>query len=266
MSGTFDKTTLDTTITDNAAVPIMWPDTSTPTGDPLFGNLSVAVSQAFRWNGASDPTAGEFLITSRNGSFTGTIRAGVIAGGKVRTECGSVTYEDSWGSFYDLWADASKPFCERVSSFVFSTRETVFSLMDLSMETTNVIEDNRAALKAVGSGKAVRVVCDTLPGAPNQPGYYDIVWTDVNGNGVIDSVGPQYDTLTFNINNCWMDNPSDPEDLLLNGGIHLAYYEAKVQWGIVFNNLIVTPTLNNGAELGPAMMVNGGFSLLIPGY
>lgn len=272
MIGTYDKETLDVTITDNAAVPILWADTVTPSDQPLFGNLEVTVSQAFRWNGASDPTAGEVLITSRNGFFPGTIRARVLAGGAgVRSEYDSGndgTYEESaensWGSFYDLWEDGSEPVYERVSSFVYSTRETAFSLMEMSMETSNAIEDHRAELEAAGSDNAVQVECDALPG--ESPGSYTIVWTDVNGNGLIDSVGPQYDTLAFAIDHCWMDNPSDSEDLLLDGGIHLAYYEAKVQWGIVFNNLVVTPTLDNVVVPEAAMTVNGGFSLLIPGY
>ena len=224
---------LDTTIADNVAVPIVWPDTATPTGDPLFGNLSVTVSQTFRWNGADDPTAGELLITSRNAFFPGTIRMRVLPGGAgIRTEYDSGndgTYEegvsDSWGSFYDLWADDSKPLFERVSSFVYYMRQGVFSLIDLSMQTTLVIEDNRTALEAAGSGNAIRVGCDSLQGPP--PGYYDIVWTDVNGNGVIDNDLPpgNHDTFTLTLQQCWANDPSDPEDMLLDGVIRLAYYE-----------------------------------------
>jgi hypothetical protein len=274
MRGTYDKETLETTITDNAAVPILWVDTATPTGAPLFDNLSITVSQAFRWNGASDPTAGEFLITSPT-YFTGTIRAQVIpGGGGVRAEYdgnndGTIdnTVSEAWGSFHDLWADGTKPLYQRVASFVFYTREATFSMMELSMEMTNVIEDHRAALQAAGSDNAISVECDALPGA--SPGSYSIVWTDVNGNGQIDydlSGAEQYDTFSFTINQCWIDDPSDPDDLLLDGIIRLAYYEPNIQWSPVFENLVVTPTLNNGTDLGPAMAVNGGFSLFIPGY
>lgn len=274
MRGTYDKETLETTITDNAAVPILWADTATPTGAPLFDNLSITVSQAFRWKGASDPTAGEFLITSPT-NFTGTIRAQVIpGGGGVRAEYdgnndGTIdnTVSVAWGSFHDLWADGTKPLFQRVASFVFYTREAIFPMMELSMEMTNVIEDLRAALQAAGSDNAISVECDALPGEP--PGSYSIVWTDVNGNGQIDcdlSGAQQYDTFAFTINQCWIDDPSDPEDLLLDGIIRLVYYEPKIQWSPVFENLVVTPTLNNGTELGPAMTVNGGFSLFIPGY
>jgi hypothetical protein len=275
MSGTFDKETLDTTITDNVAVPIVWPDTATPTGDPLFGNLSVTVSQTFRWNGADDPTAGELLITSRNAFFPGTIKMRVLAGGAgIRTEYDSGndgTYEegvsDSWGAFYDLWADDSKPIFERVSSFVYYMRQGVFSLIDLSMETTLVIEDNRTALQAAGSGNAVRVGCDTLEGAQDQPGYYDIVWTDVNGSGVIDNTySGLYDTFSITLHQCWANDPSDPEDMLLDGVIRLAYYEPKVQWGAVFDDLVMTRTLNNVVVPGSAQTINGGFSFLIPGF
>lgn len=275
MAGTIDTATGATTIADNAAVPILWPDTATPSDQPLFGNLTVTVSRAFHWNGASDPTAGEFLITSRNGFFPGTIRARVITGGAgVRSEYDSGndgTYEESaddpWGSFHDLWGDGTKPLFRRVASFVFYTREATFSVMELSMETTNVIEDHRAALQAAGSDNAISVECDALPG--QSPGSYTIVWTDVNGNGQIDydlSAAQKNDTFTFTINQCWVDDPSDPEDLLLAGVIRLSYYEPNLQWGTVFENLVMTPTLNNAAVPGEAMAVNGGFSLFIPGF
>jgi len=277
MAGTFDSKTLDTTIADNAAVPILWPDTTTPTGDPLFGNVSVTVNQAFRWNGADDPTAGEFLITSRNGIFPGTIRARVLAGGAgVRAEYDSNNdgaidnaVSEVWGSFHDLWADGTKPLFQRVASFVFYTREATFSMIELSMETTNVIEDHRAELQAAGSDNAIAVACDALPGTPNQPGSFSIVWTDVNGNGQIDydtSPAQQNDTFTFTINQCWTDDPSDPDDLLLDGVIRLVYYEPHLQWGTVFDNLVVTPTLNNVVIPGSATTVNGGFSLFVPGF
>ena len=48
--------------------------------------------------------------------------------------------------------------------------------------------------------------------------------------------------------------------------IRIAYYEHQVQWGPVFNNLVMTRTLNNVVVPGSAVTVNGGFSLLIPGY
>jgi hypothetical protein len=276
ITGTFNTATLDTTIADNAAVPILWADTATPSDNSLFGNLEVFASQPFRWNGASDPTAGEFLITSRNGIFPGRIRARVstAAGGGVQT-----AYDDNadgtygsdvfyaWGSFHDLWKDVSKLIHERASSFVYSVRQTIFSLMDLAMETTNAIEDHRAELQAAGSDNAIQVECDALPGG--SPGSYSIAWTDVNGNGKIDydlSGAQQHDTFTFTINQCWIDDPSDPEDLLLNGVIEMDYYEPHLQWGPVFDNLVVTPTSDNVAIPGSAITVNGGFSLFVPGY
>lgn len=277
MSGTYDTATLDTTLTDNAAVPIVWPDTATPTGDPLFGNLSVTVSQKFRWNGADDPTEGELLITSRNVFFPGRIRVTVSvqagAQGMLSEYDGNNdgVYDPGvfhpWSAFYDLWADDTAPLYQRISSFVYYMRKGVFSLIDLSMESINVIEDHRTMLEAAGSDNAIREECDTLAGAPNQPGFYDIVWTDVNGNGVIDNTySGQYDTFTITLHQCWINDPSDPEDLLLDGVVRLAYYEPKVQWGSVFDDLVMTQTLNNVVVPESAKTINGGFSFLIPGY
>jgi len=279
MTGTFDTATLDATIADNTAVPILWPDTTTPTGAPLFGNLSVAVSRTFRWHDADDPVEGELLITSRDSTFPGRIRVGVSVQAGARgmlseyDDNSDGTYEPGvfhpWADFYALWGDGAAPLYQRISSFVYSMRQGVFSLIDLSMQTVNVVEDGRTALEAAGSGKAIRVGCDALPGAPDQPGYYDIVWTDVNGNGVIDadlSGGNRNDTVTVTLQQCWIDDPSDPEDLLLDGVLRLEYYEPHVQWGAVFDELVMTRTLNNVVVPGSAKTVNGGFSLLIPGY
>jgi hypothetical protein len=279
ISGTFDTATLDTTIADNAAVPILWADTATEKGQPLFGNLAVAVGQLFRWNGAGDPTAGEFLIRSRDGAFPGGIRAQVTsqagsAGVLAEYDSGDDgTYEQGtffpWGTFHDLWADDAAPLFQRVSSFVFYSRHTIFSLMDLSLQSTNAVEDLRAALQVAGSDNAVRVDCDALPGAPNQPGFYSVVWTDVNGNGQIDydlSGANQWDTFTFTIHQCWNNDPANSEDLLLDGVIRLTYYEPHVQWGSAFDNLVVTRTSNNVVLTDSALSFTGGFSMLIPGY
>jgi hypothetical protein len=279
MSGTFDTATLDATLADNVAVPIVWPNTATPAGGPLFGNLSVTVSRTFRWNDADDPTEGELLITSRDATFPGTIRARVSVQAGAQgvlseyDENNDGTYEPGvfhpWGTFYDLWKEAATPLYQRISSFVFYMRQGVFSLIDLSMESINVIEDHRTALEAAGSDNAIREECDTLAGAPDQPGFYDIVWTDVNGNGVIDvdlSGANLNDTFTITLNQCWIDDPSDPVDLLLDGVVRLAYYEPHVQWGSVFDELVMTQTLNNVVVPESAKTINGGFSFLIPGY
>jgi len=277
MSGTYDTATLDATIADNVAVPILWPDTATPTGGALFGNLEVVVSQTFRWNDVNDPTAGQLLITSRDATFPGRIRVTVSVQSGARGMLSEYDDNDdgvyapgvfySWGAFYDLWEDDTAPLYQRVASFVYYMRQGVFSLIDLSMEMANVIEDLRTALEAAGSGNAIRVACDTLPGAPNQPGHYDIVWTDVNGNGVIDNTfSGQYDTFSITLQQCWIDNPSDPEDLLLDGAIGFAYYEPKVQWGAVFGDLVLTQTFDNVVETGSEKRINGGFSFLIPGF
>ena len=77
-------------------------------------------------------------------------------------------------------------------------RQGVFTLVDISMETINVIEDHLAALQAVGSGNAIVAGCDAWPGNP--PGTISLVWTDVNGNGEIDhdlSGAQKHDTFTF---------------------------------------------------------------------
>jgi len=277
MTGTFDKATRDTTIPDNAAVPILWPDTSTPAGDPMFGNLSIAVSRTFRWNGADDPTEGELLITSRDASFPGRIRVKVFvqsgAPGMMSEydDDNDGTFEQGafhpWQDFYYLWEEDSNPPYQRISSFVYYMRQGIFSLIDISMRTANAIESHRAALEAAGSGNAVRVECDALPGGPNPPGHYDIVWTDGNGNGVIDNTSAGLrDTFTLTLQQCWVDDPSDPEDLLLDGVVRFDYYEPHVQWGSVFDDLVMTRTLNNAVVPGSAMNVSGGFSLLIPGY
>jgi hypothetical protein len=277
MKGTFDTATLAATIADNVSVPILWPDTATSTEGELFGNLAIVVSQEFRWIDANDPTAGQLLITSRDATFPGTIRVTVSVQAGAQGMLSE--YDDNndgvydpgvfhpWSAFYDLWTDDTAPLYQRIASFVYYMRQGVFTLIDFSMQAVNAIEDLRTALQAAGSGNAVRVGCDTLAGAPDQPGYYDVVWNDVNGSGVIDNTySGLYDTFSITLHQCWVDDPSDPEDLLLNGTVGLVYYEPKVQWGAVFDNLVMTRTLNNVVVPESAQTIDGGFSFLIPGY
>lgn len=273
--GRWDMDTLDATITGDPDNVIFWADTLTPADGTLFGNLSVTASQTLRWNGADNPSEGEFLIRSRDGSFPGTIRARVASGSGGAGVLSSYdagndgTYESSafspWPAFGDLWEDGSSPLYQRVASFVFHTRQTIFSAFEFSIEATQIVEDLRADLLAAGSGNAVRVdgMCGTLPGTPGQPGTFSVAWTDVNGNGRIDYdiSGGLWDTFTFAVSQCRVDDPDDPQDFLLDGVMRLVYYEQPFQWGVAFDSFVATSILNDALVPDSAEMFNGGFSV-----
>lgn len=275
--GRWDTDTLDATITGDPDNVIFWADTLTPADGPLFGNLSVSASETFRWNGADNPTAGEFLIRSRDGFFPGTIRAQVTsqggsAGVLSRYDAGNDgTYESSafspWAAFGDLWEDGGLPLYQRVASFVFHTRQATFSAFEFSIEATIYVEDLRADLLAAGSDNAVQVadVCGALPGAPGQPGTFSVTWTDVNGNGQIDydASGGLWDTFTFAISQCRVDDPDEAESFLLDGVMRLVYYERPFQWGVSFDNFIATSVANDAVVPESAATFNGGFSVMM---
>lgn len=275
--GRWDTDTLDATITGDPDNVIFWADTLTPADGPLFGNLSVSASETFRWNGADTPTAGEFLIRSRDGFFPGTIRAQVTsqggsAGVLSRYDAGNDgTYESSafspWAAFGDLWEDDGLPLYQRVASFVFHTRQATFSAFEFSIEATIYVEDLRADLLAAGSDNAVQVadVCGALPGAPGQPGTFSVTWTDVNGNGQIDydASGGLWDTFTFAISQCRVDDPDEAESFLLDGVMRLVYYERPFQWGVAFDNFVATSVANDAVVPESAATFNGGFSVMM---
>lgn len=275
--GRWDTETLDATIAGDPDNVIFWADTLTPADGPLFGNLSVSASETFRWNGADDPTAGEFLIRSRDGSFPGTIRAqvtsqGGAAGVLSRYDAGNDgTYESSafspWSAFGDSWEDGGLPLYQRAASFVFHARQATFSAFEFSIEATIYVEDLRAELLAAGSGSAVPVngVCGTLPGAPGQPGTFSVTWTDVNGNGQIDydSSGGLWDTFTFAISQCRVDDPDDSASFLLNGVMRLVYYEKPFQWGVAFDGFVAAPVVNDAVVPDSATTFDGGFSVMM---
>ncbi|MEW6721501.1 MAG: hypothetical protein AB1346_13725 [Thermodesulfobacteriota bacterium] len=276
--GTWDTETLNATVTGDPDNVILWADTTGPAGQPLFGSLSVVASRTVRWNGGDDPTAGEYTVTSRDAAFPGRVRArvslqGATAGVTAEYDAGGDgIYEESaftpWAGFGDLWADGAAPLYQRVSSYVFFTRDVLFSAMDFSIQATLFVEDLRGALLAAGSDNAVAVsgVCAPLSGVAGQPGTFTLAWTDVNGNGQIDydlSGAGLWDTFTFTISQCWIDDPADPEDFLLDGALRFAYYERNLQWSPVFDNLVVTRTLNGAVVPDATATYNGGFSVFM---
>ncbi len=216
--------------------------------------------------GVHDHVPRQFLPGQDSGSGdTQAGSAGVLAeydGG------GDGTYEQkafsAWGPFHDLWADNTAPFFQRVSSFVYYTREAAYSIMNLSIEATKMVEDLRADLLEAGSDNAVQVDCDSLPGGSPPPGSLTVAWTDANGNGQIDyDLTGAKDTFTFTAVQCWIDNPSDPEDFLMDGVMRLTYYEQQLQWGPAFDAFAMTRIRNGALVSGSTISYDGGFSLFM---
>ena len=236
----------------------------------LFGDLPVMVTQTFSWTGSNHPTAGEFTVTL---GANGSVRSTVLPGGAgVRVALYDInnvqlaTEDYSWANFEVLWEDDNASTYKRVASFVYGARSFLYDQVDTALEAMYMIEDNRAALQAAGSDQPLVANCSTNPPPGIGQNTVTMTWTDVDGSGTINhNPAGGLDTIHFTFNGCWVDDPADDIDAVLNGMLRFNYYEPHLQWGVAYIEFVVTETDMNGPIQGSGMTINGGFAFLAAG-
>jgi hypothetical protein len=265
LTGTYDTSSLDVVL-NSSADPVAWVDTS---GVP-FGNVEVKVTQTFRWNDSNEPTVGEMTVTSRDGTFIGTIKVTVTSSPSPGVniswdsdnngtfETGPVFY--SWTNFEDLWENNATALWQRIASFTYSMRALLYEEANLAIETFATIEDLFSQFEAAGGGSTLVGTC-----SPNSPvgglNQVQVTWNDLDASGTISL----NDSFTFTFNNCWVDDPGDDIDEVLNGQMDFLNYDRHVQACPAYNNLVAQETDVNGLIAGTDVTLNGGLCLFIPG-
>jgi len=266
LGGTYDSTTDDYTLASSAS-PIAWIDTS-GAGAP-FGQLEVKVTQTFTWNDGNDPTAGALTVTSRDGTFAGTIALAVTSspspGVNISLDGGSAVFYP-WSTFDDLWTNEAAALWQRVASFTYSMRGFLYDQANLAIEGFTIIEDLFSAFEAGGAGSTIVASCSSGPPVPSGQTWANevrVTWFDIDVSGTITND----DTFRFVFDNCWIDDPTDNIDQLVNGTMDFLHYDRHVQAcptyldpGVIFGETDAT-----GPIAGSEKTVSGGLCLFIPG-
>jgi hypothetical protein len=268
LEGTYDTAT-DDYVLNSSLDPVAWVDT---TGVP-FGALEVRVTQTFRWNDGNDPTSGELTVTSRDvtPTFEGTVKVAVTStpasGVNISwdsddngvPDAGPVFY--SWIDFDELWENAGIDLWQRVASFTYSMREFLYDQAELAIEAFTVIEDLFSSFEMAGPGSTLPATCSPNPPVHTWPNEVRVTWNDHDGSATINI----NDSFTFVFDNCWIDDPTNDIDEVLNGRLDFLYYDRHVQACPSYSALRLDETNAGGVIANSDITLNGGLCLFIPG-
>lgn len=137
----------------------------------------------------------------------------------------------TWDVFEQLFDNSTDP-VEQLAAFGFQVFEFLFEQVDFVTEILGVIDENAANLQQAGT---INEMCDAFSDAglsapgnvmgrsvPDQ-GMRSLTWMDSNSNG---SVGPG-DSFVGILDECWINDPADDVDELLDGtGSYYGYVES----------------------------------------
>jgi hypothetical protein len=88
-----------------------------------------------------------------------------------------------------------------------------------------------------------------------------VTWND-NGGSLAISLE---DSFVFTFNNCWVDDPTNDIDAVLNGQMAFLHYSPHVQANPTYTNLRFDETNAGGVIADSDITLNGGLALFIPG-
>jgi len=211
VSGTGDVTLLSTTT--NAGSSFTMTGTSTVPGlEALNATAAVSVTSAINANVFDDPSSGSFEITTT--PPLGTITVDISGTGVDISLDGGTPTSYTWEDFTDLLGSPSAQPHEQVAALVGGAFEFIY---ELALEAA----DNLDELELITLNNPTIEQCDMFTGTQPPPilaqGQVTVTWT---GSG---ELLPGQD-FNFDFDDCWLDDPTDDSDELLNGVIQAESY------------------------------------------
>ena len=211
VSGTGDVTLLSTTT--NAGSSFTMTGTSTVPGlEALNATAAVSVTSAINANVFDDPTSGSFEITTTPPLGTITVDIGATSV-DISLNGGTPTVY-TWEEYTDLLGSPTAQPHEQVASLVGGAFEFIY---ELALDAADSIDE----LELITLNNPTVEQCDMFTGT--QPpmvlaqGMVTVTWT---GSG---ELLPGQD-FNFDFEDCWLDDPTDNSDELLNGVIQAESY------------------------------------------
>lgn len=237
--------------------------------DPLEGTIAVIFTEDLTFDTiGAPPTSGAFNVVIP----AETIGVTVVAGGVQLSLNGGQAVSYTWEQFGNLFDDdAEEVWLRRASlaggalAFLYEYFFNVADILDeLELATlTNPFVES----------------CDMFTGSPPDgvlaQGEITVTWT---GSGEL-SPG---DDFSWDFNQCWLDEPGDPADDLLDGTLLLENYAETVDFGtntlfeigfgglsgqpggVIFDLAVSETFENNGVfSISDVTTISGGFVMII---
>ncbi len=260
LEGTYESTTDTYTVNTNCQAfdPVVPCNIVAETSATLgFGTITGTITATWRWVGDNDPTQGQFVVTSTEIADTVTVEVISTPVAGVSLTNGNDTDELTWEQFDTLWEEPANPLWQRIASFAYNVRGLLFEQITLLGEAYLTIEDYRTLLEA---NSAFQGVCSTpLPVGSNWNNLVDVIWDDVGNDGMINS----NETITFVMNECWIDDPLENIDTLLSGTMTIFNLDPYWQSCPAFTTLSAEETQNGAIIPDSGYVLDGGFCFLM---
>ena len=223
-----------------------------------FGTITGTITARWRWVSDNNPTQGQFQITSNEipgVTVTVTVISDPLVG--VSLTDGITTVNLNWEQFDNWWEDSDNLLWQRIASFAYNVRGLLFEQITLLGEAYLTIEDYRTLLEANG---AFQGTCSLpLPADSDWNNLVDVIWADDANDGIIDSS----ETITFIMNECWINDPFDDIDTLLTGTMTILNLDPYWQSCPSFTDFTIDETQDGIVIADSGYELNGGFCFLM---
>ncbi len=239
--------------------------------DPLEGTLTVTLTDdlAFDTIGAP-PTSGAFTVVIPSETITVTVVPGGVQLSLNDGEPASYT----WDEFENLLDDDAQEIWLRRASLAGSAVEFLYEYF---LNVADILDD----LELATLTNPLVESCDMFTGSPPAgvlpQGEVRVTWT---GSGEL-SPG---DNFTWEFQDCWLDEPNDATDDLLDGTVLLENYTETIDFstntlfeigfgglsgepgGVIFDLTVSETVEDNGVFTIPPdnwFIITGGFAMII---
>lgn len=185
---------------------------------PLFGSFANQIVETLAWTGDNEPTTGKIENSTPAGNaffLPQAVQSTIIGGGLTLTYPGEVPLAVDRDTYLNLWTDDARPEWWRLASFGGASLGLALDRIRLILDLMAFVNGNDLAISGAGAA-GLETACSPRPGAAT--GSRRIALADPDGE-----LNPG-DDLVVTYTNCWIDDPADDVDVLLNGTIRLNGY------------------------------------------
>jgi len=233
-------------------------------GAQLFGNFSARAIDPAQFSADDTPTAGKLEYVAPPGNTF--IPAGAImqvtvgAQALVVNMTNLIDHTYAWDVFLDMWTDTNQHPTERLASFGVNASGLVADRGKMVLDLMAAINVSDQQIQTA-AGYATQ--CSPRPGAGTGSRLITLASQDGHLN--------PGDTVLVTYTNCWVDDPSDSIDVLLNGTVTMAgYIESKSPFATGFDEIRFNLSENETETVGgtvmvmqPAVSTNGTMTLFV---
>lgn len=235
--------------------------TNVESGAQLFGAFRVQAIEPLEFTGTDSPSRGKLEFTTLVFPAQSVQAAFSLSDPPVLTVYGLERKTWQWDAFLLVWTDTLQPSHWRLASFGTTASGLVVDRGQLVLDLMATINAND--LKIAGGG-GYETACSPRPGAST--GTRRIALANPDGQ-----LSPG-DTVVVTYTNCWIDDPTDDIDLMLNGTITMSgYIENKAPFSTGFDEVRFNALAENETEtvagavtvMEPAIVTSGTMTLFV---